>query len=192
MKKAFLKVFVVLFSMVTMVSCSKSDEDINYNASDLLGEWNLASYTYSGNFDVSNGTISLYTGDFEGRAINIDAITTFTENPNKANYSGSYDLSVQQTDSNGETTQNTYTLDNTTSVVDWELRDNLLILSNGELVEVDLPDEISSFTNLGHGDLEIIELTSNSLKLRKSIDQNFSQGGVTAIIKLEMAVDYTR
>ncbi len=182
----------MLISMVVLTSCSKSDEDINYNASDLLGEWNLASYTYSGNFDVSNGTISLYTGDFEGRAINIDATTTFTENPNKANYSGSYDLSVQQTDSNGQTTQDTYTIGSTTSVVDWELRDNLLILSNGELVEVDLPDEISSFTNIGDGDLEIIELTSDSLKLRKSIDQNISQGGATAIIKLDIAIDYTR
>lgn len=191
MKKIMLMKLVLIFSIITFTSCTDSDENVNYNQSDLLGKWNLTNYTYDGNLEISGAPISIPKTNFIGEGININATTTFTESPNKANASGSYDIKTSSI-SGGQTITEIFKVENVTSVVDWELNNNILTLKNGELVSANLPDQIKNTVNVGDADFKIIELTSNSLKLRKTIEQKISQGGITVNTTINIAIDYTK
>lgn len=186
-----LRGLVLLFSIITLVSCSESEGNVNYDTKDLLGKWNLTNYTYNGKFEISGGPAAIPNTTFAGEGININATTTFTENPNKANAEGSYDIKLTTT-SDGDTTTDIHKIGDITSVANWQLNGDILNLANGELVGGNLPNQISSFVNIGNADFKITELNSNSLKLRKSIEQNISQGGITVKINIDIAVDYTK
>ncbi|KAB1158378.1 hypothetical protein F7018_09380 [Tenacibaculum aiptasiae] len=191
MKKIMLMKLVLIFSIITFTSCTDSDENINYNQNDLIGEWKLTNYKYDGNLEISGGPITIPKTSFVGEGININATTAFTENPNKTNASGSYDIKTTSTTS-GQTHTETFKVENITSEADWELNNNILTIKNGELIKANLPDQINNTVNLGDADFKITELTPNSLKLRKTIEQKISQGGITVNTTINIVIDYTK
>ena len=59
MKKVFLLSVMLIASIITFISCSKDDDKIdNLTQSELVGTWNVTSYSYTGDFeDLPNGYI---------------------------------------------------------------------------------------------------------------------------------------
>ena len=97
MKKTMLMKLVLIFSIITFTSCTDSDENVNFNQNNLLGEWKLTNYTYNGNFELSGGPLTIPKTNFSGEGINMNLTTVFSENPNKANAYGSYDIKSRST-----------------------------------------------------------------------------------------------
>ena len=59
MKKVFLLSVMLIASIITFISCSKDDDKIdNLTQSELVGTWNVTSYSYTGDYeDLPNGYI---------------------------------------------------------------------------------------------------------------------------------------
>ena len=190
MKKTFLKSAIILFSIIAFIGCSKSDEDVSYNASDLLGEWNLASFNYSGDVKIETNGISVTASSFNGVGRDINTTSIFSENPNKVISEGSYSTEFSL-NFNGQTNTNTQEVSSFRDESEWQLNGDILTITNGSLVSVDLPDG-ADIVDIDQSEAQIIELNSNSLKLRNTAEYETTEDDVTTKVTFNIEMNFTR
>ncbi|CAL2077945.1 hypothetical protein [Tenacibaculum sp. 190524A02b] len=183
MKKTIFKGLVILLSVFTLASCSKSDEPVNN--SDLIGEWNLTEFTYSGKTTskISGQTI---TTDFEGVGKNFSSKLTFSQNPNKVSASGSHDIDLTYKLFGLEQT-NTYTLKDISSEATWTENGDKITF-NGQVIKTSTPNTINLPQSNDSYEFTVERLDENSIKLTNIINQKNTVNGATVKVELNTKI----
>jgi ABC-type Fe3+-hydroxamate transport system substrate-binding protein len=164
---------ITLFVLVlVLISCSSDDStDSPVVISDsIVGAWTGTTVDYSGT-SVTTLQGQSVTADFVGEAYDINYTVTFSENPNILVSVGSYSLELTYTILGQTTTEN---VENVQFLEDgtWEQNeDELIVTNNGETTA-----------------FEILELTSNRLKLGLETIEEFTEQGadITSTIYAEL------
>ncbi len=94
-KLSFEKVLFVLVVMLFIGGCAKEDDTTEISGS-VVGVWNCTALNYSGT-TVTELMGQSITSNFTGEGQNIDFTLTFSENPNTATSSGTYDIFLTTT-----------------------------------------------------------------------------------------------
>ncbi|GGD21793.1 hypothetical protein [Hyunsoonleella pacifica] len=185
-----LKQLTLLFLVVlATLSCEKSDDEMD-TSGDLLGDWELISYTSNGSTTATVQDNTL-TSSFTSKALNIDYIITFSENPNRAiTENGSFDVELISS-VNGVNSTETTTISDINSEAGWSRNGNIITFTedfasfntNAPVIDEDLstnPDYI------------IEELTNTSLILSTSASEQINSSGVDFDINLSLRLTFTR
>ncbi|GEM_PF-6254548 len=186
-----MKRVVLLFMLSAAVfSCDENSTDPLDTSGDLLGDWELVSYTSNGNTSATiQGTN--FTTTYTGKALNIDYILTFSENPNKAiTENGSFDLQIM-TSIGGNTDTTTQTINNIDSEANWTRDGNILSFtgnfgyfeSNTQILDEDID---------ANPDYIIEELTSTSLILTTSVSDQITDLGIDYDFGITIRLEFTR
>ncbi|KAA5827934.1 hypothetical protein FPF71_03580 [Algibacter amylolyticus] len=189
LSKTLKRVVLLFLFSTTIFSCESSDDTLD-TSGELPGNWELISYTNDGSTSTNFQGNPLRT-TFTGKAINIDYILTFTENPNKA-FTENSSLDFEITSSaNGTSSTETSTINNITSESDWSRDGNILTFSgdfgsfNTSAPVID--DEISA-----NPEYIIKELTENTLVLTTGVSEQVSESGFDIDIDVNLRLEFTR
>lgn len=187
-----LKGLVLLFVLtVTSFSCEENDDSTDASG-DLIGNWELTSYTTNGDTTVSAQGNTI-TSNFDGKALNIDYIITFSEDPNKATtQNGSYDIEVT-TSVSGISSTETATVSDINGEANWSRNGNIITFT-GDFISFEtdaivLDEELSE-----NVDYIIEELTDTSLILAASVSEQISDPdiGFDIDVDINLRLTFTR
>lgn len=184
-----LKQVVLLFLLsISIFSCESNDDTLE-TSGELLGDWELISYTTNGSTTTNFQGESL-TAIFSGEALNIDYIMTFTENPNKAiTENSSFDFELNSS-VNGESTTDTTTINNLNAESEWSRNGNILIIS-GEFGSFDTNAPLLE-DDIANPEYIIEELTENTLVITTSVSEQVSESGFDLDIDINLRLEFTR
>ncbi len=194
LKTNFLKITALFFlSAILFTSCSDDDDAPNSPGSgvtdaSIIGTWRMVEMNYTGTSSSDTMGQSL-SADFDGTALNIDYIITFTENPNEYEAVGSYDIDLNATIL-GQNTQQTQSLNDINQTGTFDKNGDVLTLSgslNQINTSVSIPED--SFENQ---DAEIQELTDTTLILVSNVEQTVEDSGFTSTSTLYSYSRYVR
>lgn len=167
--------FVFLFCISFTVGCSSDDDSGSQSSNELLGKWNLSSYTYQGESVIST-IAGTFTTTFSGKAINIDSWMELTE-PNVAAAGGSYDIEFTTT---------------TTGVTQTQVID----ATNGSLpVSGTWARNGNTLTFTANGstqDYTIVELTNSRLEISANISATSTDVSGTTTSTSDLNAVYTK
>lgn len=182
---------VVLFFLISasIFSCGSNDDTLD-TSGELLGDWELISYTNNGSTSANfqGNTIS---NTFFGKAIDIDYILTFTENPNKAiteNSSFNFEL-VSTVD--GTSSTETSTIKNINAEAEWSRNGNVLTFT-GDLGSFDTTDLVIDDEVAANPDYIIEKLTETTLILITGVSEQVSDSGFDIDIDVNLRLEFTR
>lgn len=177
--------FLFVIALATF-SCNENDDVLETSGS-LVGDWELTSYTYSGETSATiQGNTLINT--FTGMASNIDYIITFGENPNKAIIEdGSFDIELISSVNGMSTTENIM-VSNIDSQADWVRNGNVLTFTGSfGSFDSNIPTTNQNVTNPTY---IIEELTDTTLILTSLISEQITNSDidfdVNASIRLEL------
>ncbi|WP_203256038.1 hypothetical protein [Hyunsoonleella ulvae] len=184
-----LKRVVLFFVVATATLSCESNDDTMDTSGDLLGDWELTSYTTSGSTSatVQGNTIS---SNYTGKALNIDYIMTISENPNRAiTENGSFDIELVSS-INGVNSTETTSINNINSETGWSRNGNILTFTE-EFASFDtnapVVDDVSA-----NPDYIIEELTDTSLILSTSISEQINDSGVDFDVDVMLRLTFAR
>lgn len=160
--------FIVAF--VILSGCNSDDKQNNIvTSTDLIGTWNLKSQTIEdGTFTGPIQGIQL-TANYSAVAKNINFTYTFSENPNKIKFNGSYTIVAtvsllgQNQVQNQEINTNNFPIDS----ANWSLSNNTI--SGDQNSELPIS-------------MNIEEFSSNYMKLKGDFNQTLIENGETITI----------
>jgi hypothetical protein len=185
MKSQLKLVFLVVFGLTVLNSCSDDDNDSNSTDGEILGVWELVEFDYSG-ASVAEFQGQDFSTTYDGAGTNIDATMTMTENPNDLVFSGSYDVDLTFTFA-GQTQSQTYPLDDVESVSSWSRSGNILTI-DGDFATIEGTDLGEVQTQ----DYTIEQLTDNTLVLTSMITQVVNNQGLDSTVSIEIYMRFTR
>ncbi|MEX0275096.1 MAG: hypothetical protein AB3N16_12035 [Flavobacteriaceae bacterium] len=175
-KRTFLSILIVAFAFY---SCSSDDNGSPGNQStfesDILGTWNLTA------LEVLDGTTEVTvsgqttTGTFTSVGKDFDATLTFTDNPKKVNYEGSYSTTLTYTLLGQSVTQEVPG-ENLVANSDWQIEGDTLITTESGV-------QTKFF---------IKELTNSSLKLESVFDRSDTVQGIDINFTGTLSVGMTK
>lgn len=171
-----IKLLLLFFISITVLSCSNDDEGGSQVGSDaaLIGQWVGTGIDYSGN-TVTEFQGQTINADFVGEAFDIDYTLTFSENPNEVISDGTYSIELTTTilgQSTTETVPNIGFLESGTWVKDG---DQLTITNNGQTTTA-----------------TIVELTNDTLVISAVEEETLSQQGATITSTVNLLATFTR
>lgn len=154
-----IKLLTVFSFILFFVSCTNDDMaslDTNAKVSDLLGTWNLTEESQEGVASVILQGLPL-TGNITSVSKDLNATITFSENPSVLTVTGSYTEIITATFATLTRTEEIpVVLNNELSQGTWSLSQGVISLSGGNEMQ----------------DIDIIELTSNTLRIEIPIVRN--------------------
>ncbi|KGL64022.1 hypothetical protein [Polaribacter sp. Hel1_85] len=170
------KILLLLTVVTFLTACETNDNaNISITSADLIGTWNLTQQS------IDNGSMILTTQEatlnatYSAYAEDIDFTYSFTENPNKLNLAGSYNLVAtanflgQNNTEKEEVDTSLYPID----AVEWSLNGNTLTIIENE----DFPTI-----------LNVEEFSEGYLKLKGEIDETESIDGESVQIKATITI----
>lgn len=167
--------FVILFCVSFTIGCSSDDDSGSQSSNELIGKWNLSSFTYQGE-SISSSIAGTITTTFSGKAINIDSWMDLAE-PNLSTAGGSYDIELTSTTLGVTQTQ----------VVD---------ATNGALpVSGTWARNGNTLTFTANGstqDYTIVELTNSRLEISTSISATTTDISGTTMSTSDLNAVYTK
>lgn len=187
MKKTIFKGLVILLSLFTLASCSKSDEEPNNNGS-ITGEWNLIELSSSGVMETEIAGQDQKI-EFKSTGSNFDSKFILTDNPNQAKVTGSYDIETSTT-INGITTNSKNTVKSLNNKATWSKENSTLTL-NGDFIKIQLPNT-APITKSGAIDYTIEELTDTTLRLSSQLNYETTINGITTKLNSKLNVSFKR
>lgn len=170
------KILLLLTIVTFLTSCESNDDaNINITSADLIGTWNLKQQS------IENGSMTItsqgqtLTATYSALAKDIDLTYTFSENPNKLNLNGSYNL-VATANFLGQSETEEEKIDTNLfpiEAIDWSLKGNTLTL----IEDNDFPTV-----------LNVVEFTDSYIKLVGELDETETDGGDSYNIKATLTV----
>lgn len=156
--------FCLLFSLTLFTLGCGDDDGGGNNAVSIVGSWDLTAFNGEGTISSEeNGTTT--TGTFTNVGQNFNTTVVFAENPNQVTGSGSFDATFSITIA-GMTFTRTSPVDDIFDTGTWVQNGNTVTITNG----------------MGETfDAEVVELTSNRLRVRALVNITESASGVTSI-----------
>ncbi|SFC85817.1 hypothetical protein [Algibacter pectinivorans] len=181
-------VLLFLFS-TTIFSCESSDDTLD-TSGELLGDWELVSYINEGSTSTNfQGTPINYT--FSGKAINIDYVLTFSENPNKAiTENSSFDFEIISS-FDGTSTTETSTINNINAEAEWSRDGNVLTFSE-DFGSFDTSDLVLEDKLSANPEYIIEKLTATTLVLTTGVSEQVSDSGFDVDISVDLRLEFTR
>ncbi|MGC6431114.1 MAG: hypothetical protein ACON5F_08735 [Jejuia sp.] len=186
-----LKQVVLLFMIsIAVFSCDENNNEPLDTSGDLIGDWELIGYTSNGNTSATiQGTN--FTTTFTGKALNIDYILTFSENPNKAiTENGSFDYEIM-TSINGFSDTETTTISNIDSEANWTRNGNVLSFT-GDFGSFETNAQVLDEDIDANPDYIIEELTITSLILTTSVSDQITDLGIDYDFDMNLRLEFTR
>ncbi len=174
-----LKILSILLVVVSLTGCTSDDGspiDTNASANDLVGVWTLTEESQDGVAKVTIEGVTL-NGTITSTSKNLDATLTITENPNTITAAGSYTEVI---------TASFATLNRTEEVLvdlDNELNQGAWSLSNGVLTLLGGSETL---------DVNIIELTSTTLRIEIPIERDVVLEGTDVAIDTTIKMTFTK
>ena len=150
------KILLMITAILFLTGCESNDtpNSLLLSSADLIGNWNLTSQT------IEDGTLTVIsdgqtiTATYAGYAKDIDMIFSFTENPNEVTLDGRY------------------TLVNTISILGQDQIEEEVILSDSEISNWSLDNNVLTITEDGiETKFSIDEFSATSIKLKSEIDE---------------------
>ena len=171
-----LKSLLAVVAFISILSCSKDDESVSADESQIVGVWNLEQFEYS-----TDTTIEGISASSTGNATNIDATLEFKEDKTFI-MGGSYTIVLTT-----EGMTNNYPVDNAASSGSWELDGNTLFVEG-------LSGAVGNNPVLGNSESEmkISELSANRMVLLIDQNEDYSVQGSTVTIKADGKYVLTR
>ncbi len=176
MKKSILtKVFLLIVLGLTIVSCSKKDDETNPTTGDLAGVWNCTNVLYTGTSVSEYMGQSMVTAEYTGEGYDIDFTFTISENPNIATSNGSYSIELTTIAMGQTVTQNIEGID-FTFTGEWSREgDAMTVTQGGE-----------------SSDATIVKLTDTELEFNIVTVESVENGGMTATSTTNTTISFTR
>jgi hypothetical protein len=173
------KILLLLTIAPFLMSCESSDETstASITKADLIGTWNLTKQT------IEDGSINLTT---QGQTISatysvfmkdINFTYTFSENPDKLTLEGNYTQVYTTSFSGQNTTEEELISTNSPMVIDWSLTENTVVIS-----------EINGYPTT----MNIVDFSSNYIKIMGEIDQTETDSGGTLTQKATIIIELER
>jgi len=168
--------FLCIAMLVLLSSCSSDDNNngSNISTAEIVGIWIGESVDYSG----TGSTIfqgETITANFDGEGFDIDYTLTFTENPNNVVANGSYSVVLDYT-INGQTEEQI--------IEDLEFLNNGTWNISGDMLTIVSEGETS--------DVEILELTDSSLKLKLTEEEIVIEQGLEVDTNITLIMTFTK
>lgn len=162
--------------LVLLSSCSSDDNNngSNISTAEIVGIWIGETVDYSG----TGSTIfqgETITANFDGEGFAIDYTLTFTENPNNVVANGSYSVVLDYT-INGQTEEQI--------IEDLEFLNNGTWNISGDMLTIVSEGETS--------DVEILELTDSSLKLKLTEEEIVIEQGLEVDTYITLIMTFTK
>ena len=170
------KILLLLTVITFLTACeSNENENIDIKNADLIGTWNLTQQSIDDGSMILTSQGNTLNATYSAYAKDIDFTYTFTENPNKLNLAGSYNLVAsanflgQNNTEEEEVDTNLYPID----AVEWSLNNNILTIIENE-----------DFRTI----LNVEEFSEGYLKLKGVIDETESMDGESVKIKATITI----
>lgn len=178
-----LKVMLFLTALVSLVSCSKDEDDPKINSELILGEWNLEEYTYTGTNTYSDGSETASVS-YTGETVDIDFETVFLADGTYIT-TGGYTIILTST-ALGETSVENFTYSdiNTTGTYSIDGKTLTTTFDGEDYPGQETIAEISEAT--------IQELTPNRLVLVMDYEGISEVWGMEVEMKVDLIQVYTR
>ena len=193
MKKGVYSLVTMMFIALSFIGCNDSEELPKYSSDDLLGTWKMVSFVYEGS---TVETVQGETGETDFKAVckNISASLTVTQNPNKINAEGSYDIDLTANMSGFGSQTKTIPVTDISNTADWSLEGDILTIA-GATFSVDIPSDTGMPQGSGieiSQDFVVEELTDSKLRIRSSSEKTFDFDQISRTIKLNAVFEYTK
>lgn len=161
------------------MSCTSDDMtpiDTRAQANDLVGIWKLTEESQEGTGRITLNGVPL-TGNITSTAKDLDATLTISENPNILNASGSYTEVITGSFATlSRTEEIPVVLNNELNQGAWSLDEGVITLSGG--------DETQK--------VNIVELTSTTLKIEVPIDRDVILEGTTVALDTTIKMTFAK
>ncbi len=176
MKKINLTSMLLLIVLgLTMVSCSKKDDETNPTTGELVGVWTCTGVNYTGSTVTEYMGQNMTTAEYTGTGYDIDFTFTISENPNIATSEGSYSIELVTTTMGQSVTQNIEDLD-FYFTGEWSREGNTMTVTEG--------GESSDAT--------IVKLTDTEFEVNIVSVESFESSGTTATTTINTTITFTR
>lgn len=174
------KIYILCITLsLTLASCSNDDNSADISG-DILGTWNMESYTYSGTASTSFQGQSI-NSSFVAEAFNINYQLTFSENPNIVTGMGDFGITIEST-TFGQT--ETQTINNISSLVPNDQSNSAEWSQSGNQLTFITPERTDVFT--------ILELSDSTLRLDLVLNESVEEEGLIINTNIEADIVFTR
>ena len=171
------KILLLLTVVTFLTACETNDSNVSVTEADLIGTWNLKSQTIEdGTFNVTTQGQTL-SANYSGLAEDIDFTYTFSTTPNQLDSQGRYNFTASinffgQTETEEEEINtDVFPIPS----VNWSLNGDSITITEGS-------NELPAILN-------IIEFSSNFMKLRGEIDESETFDGETIATKATIYIE---